>query len=1390
MGTTTDSLCRRFSPLRRSNLLLYAYLLGMVLSIFPAMAQTTIAEFEHLSLDEGLSQSFANNILQDHRGFLWIATADGLNRYDGTAFKVYQHTPGDTTSLSDNRISFLFEDGYDNLWVGTHSGLNRLSDTHNGFIRYPVRGEGSTEGLSHPLVNAIVELEDGSLLIGTYGGGIDKLDPATGRFTPLLKNYPAGADSSVLKKITSLVLDNTNMLWAGTAGGVMKIDPVSVSATLYRPISGDKTSLSHHFVNAVYCDHDGNIWIGTDFGLNLYDPEADNFIHYFSNPDSEHSLSSNTIFSIYQDRNDKLWIGTANGLNRLNLENHFVTRLFHDPYDKNSLSNNKIMAIYEDRGGVLWFGTQGGGLNKFDPNRRKFYHFRNTPDAPEGFHVNRVYALAQRHPREVWIGTTNGLIHLKNRSRSHKRAFYYKPTSGKFKDHNKNFIRSLCFGNERELWVGRQDNGLLIFDLVDKKFRDFRFRNQDAPDLSKKMIYEIRADKGFFWISTSEGLIKMDSSKTIHAIYSDSGREPGYNLSSSRVLISRFDARGNLWLGTYQGVNVIEAGSGKVRSYRPVPGDTTRISNRIITAIYPQNDSTVWVGTYGGGLNRLNPYTGRVKLYDERHGLPNKVVYAILPDSAGNLWMSTNKGVSKFTPETESFRNFDTDDGLQSHEFNTGAAFHAPDGRIFFGGINGFNAFYPSQIKKNPLVPPIVLTGLTIFNKDKFLEKDFSEIEELRLSHKEYVFSLKFAALSFTNPHKNSYAYKLKPFHKKWIYIGNKHEATFTNLNPGEYQFRIKAANSDGVWNQRGLTLRLVITPPFWLEPWFMFFSGLVLVLSIYGAHRLRLAQIKKRNQELFNINLKLNNEILEREKAEKALQLSEARKSAMLESALDSIISIDANGTVLEFNPAAERTFGYTREQALGRTIDELIIPEYLRKKHKAGLKKQLETGESKILGKRIELPALRSDGTEITIEITVQKNELNDKVIFTAFIRDITELRKAEAEKERLKAQIQQTQKLESLGVLAGGIAHDFNNLLTGILGNASLAQLEIPENSPVVGSLCDIEKAAQRAAELCRQMLAYAGKGRFVIKPVNLNALVEELSQLLEVSISKKVTLHYNFHENLPSIQADETQIRQVVMNLITNASDAIGDEPGMISLKTGSMFCSTDYLSSSYLSEELPEGEYVFLEVSDTGCGMDEETMKKIFDPFFTTKFTGRGLGLAAVLGIIRSHKGAVRIESTPGKGTRFEILFPAGETPSQAIDNGQQDKGQIATWKTQGQVLIIDDEDAVRTVGVRILKKIGFSVDEARNGREGLELFKANADKYRMVLLDMTMPELDGEGTYKEMIQIKDDVRVIFSSGYSKNPSLTRMMHQDTTRFIQKPYLPEELANVVRELLDE
>lgn len=397
----------------------------------------------------------------------------------------------------------------------------------------------------------------------------------------------------------------------------------------------------------------------------------------------------------------------------------------------------------------------------------------------------------------------------------------------------------------------------------------------------------------------------------------------------------------------------------------------------------------------------------------------------------------------------------------------------------------------------------------------------------------------------------------------------------------------------------------------------------------------------------------------------------------------------------------------------------------------------------------------------------------------------RDITEQKKTEDENRILQAQMLQAQKLESLGVLAGGIAHDFNNLLTSITGNADLALINLPDSSTTRKPVQRIADVAKRAAELTRQMLAYSGRGRFVVENIDLSDLVKDMMELLKVSIKKNITMNCDLAQNLPRIEADATQIRQVVMNLIINASDAIGEKSGTITVRTGVMECDRAYLNNADMGRELPEGTYIYIDVTDTGCGMDEETKAKIFDPFFTTKFTGRGLGLAAVHGIVRGHKGALNVCSEVGKGTTFRILLPKAE---HHIDTQPEPANKEKGRKGGGTILIVDDEEDIVNVTKMMLEGSGFSVLSATDGQKGIELFNQYADGIAAVMLDLVMPNMNGEEALHEMKKIKSDVRVILTSGYNEEDLSNRFHNEGFAGFLQKPYTLSDLTNKIHEVL--
>ena len=429
------------------------------------------------------------------------------------------------------------------------------------------------------------------------------------------------------------------------------------------------------------------------------------------------------------------------------------------------------------------------------------------------------------------------------------------------------------------------------------------------------------------------------------------------------------------------------------------------------------------------------------------------------------------------------------------------------------------------------------------------------------------------------------------------------------------------------------------------------------------------------------------------------------------------------------------------------------------------------------------------RADGecAQVASRAYVARDPEDHAIRVTGVLHNVTERLRQEEQRRALEAQIQQAQKLESLGVLAGGIAHDFNNLLMGILGNADLALNELSATSSVVPYVERIQATSMRAADLCKQMLAYSGKGKFVVSSFSLNDLVEDMVRLLEVSISKSAILNFNLSEYPPIVEGDLTQVRQVIMNLVTNASEAIGEKSGVITITTGVMEADSEYLTTTFLDEKLAPGTYAYLEVSDTGCGMDDETIAKMFDPFFSTKFSGRGLGLAAVLGIVRGHQGAMKVYSHVKRGTTMKCLLPSSDQPLQPIDKGES---IVVGWRGSGTILVVDDEETVRTVAKRMLEHWGFDVLTATDGRAALRVFRAQQDEIKFVLLDMTMPHMGGEETFRELRRIKPSVRVAMMSGYNEQEVTSRFAGKGLAGFIQKPFGQRALAEKIQEVLGD
>lgn len=1137
---------------------LWSYLLILATGIWlPVIvyAQGEELRFRSLTIQNELSASHVTCLLQDRKGFIWLGTQDGLNRYDGYDFNVYRYAPSDSNSLSSSSVSSIFQDRLGFIWIGTRdSGLNKY-DPSTGRFEWNRHNPDDPASLSRGSVRTVIEDRLGRIWVGTEEG-LNLLDRDSGKFTRF-QNDTRDPSSLSGDNVWGICRRRQGGLWIGSTGGIDLLDTDSLRFTRHEISPGDLEIAESNFPPVLYEDHQGTLWIGTSSGLHRFNPATGHIATFINVADNPHSLSGNYITALFEDSGGHLWIGTRDGLNRFDRTAASFVRYFNVPDNPHSLVSSKITSIHEDRSGILWVGTSQG-VSLANMNAKRFAHFSTSNWGAEGsLSDNQIWCILEDRSGMLWIGTNRGLNRY---DRARNRVIHYlnEPDDPGSLSHD--IVMCILETRSGALWFGTRGGGLNRYDPTRDRFNHYRHDPGDPGSLSSDFIYCLHEDEsGLLWIGTGSGLNRWDPATNRATRYIHDPTNPG-SLSNNDVWAVHGDRLGMIWIGTWGGgLNRCDPSTGTFTHYpcEPGIGGTTRITN--ILSIYSDLSGRLWIGALDG-LGLLDPATGRWTLYSRNEGLPNEVVYEIQEDNDGNLWLSTNAGLAKFDPENRVFKSYDMDDGLQSNEFNRGASHRGSSGEMFFGGINGVSAFHPEEIVEDPYVPPVVITAFSIFNVSvpvgegpggrRILEKSISETELIRLSHRDDVISFEFAALHYAAAEKNEYAYMMEGVDRDWNYVGSRRFATYTKLPPRDYTFRVKASNLDGVWNEEGVSLKIIVTPPFWQRWWFRLIVLILLLTLIAVTYQIRTRAIKTANIQL------------EKRVKERTAELGNAN-----------------------------------------RQLKEEIV---IRKKAEEELHAQIE-------------------------------------------------------ERLRLEAQIQRVQKLESLGVLAGGIAHDFNNLLTVVIGNASLALSRIPPESPFRKQIKAIEASAQKAADLSRQMLTYSGKGGFIVEPIDISSAVQEMAHLIEASVSKNAVLKYDLASDLPTVDADASQIGQVILNLVTNATESIGENRGTITVSTGAMDCDRANLSQTYLYEDLSEGRYVFLEVSDTGCGMDAETQSKIFDPFFSTKFTGRGLGLAAVLGIVRGHKGAINVYSEPDKGSTFKILFPTSERRAiPASDRDQYD----------------------------------------------------------------------------------------------------------------------------------
>jgi DNA-binding NtrC family response regulator/ligand-binding sensor domain-containing protein len=883
-------------------------------------AQPNDMRFEHISVEQGLSQNIINCMLQDHKGFMWFGTMDGLIKYDGYSFIVYKHEALNPNSLSDNLVWSILEshDGERaTLWIGTSGGLNKFDRENEQFTHF-VHDPKDPHSLSHNVVTAIYEdsATRNTLWIGTDGGGLNKFDREKEQFTHFVhdpKNPHSLSHNSVYAICEDSASPHSAGLWIGTnGGGLDKFDRENEQFTHFVHDPKNPHGLSHNEITSIYEDPalPNTLWIGTyGGGLNRFDCEKKQFTRFVHDLNNRHSLGHSEVKAIYKDHAGALWIGTnGGGLNKLvpnpasnrgegsdRHQNQFV-HFVHDSNNPHSLSDNRVLSIYEDRSGVLWIGTGDNGLNKLvlspaynggegaDRNYKHFTHFSNDPKNPHSLSNNNVMSICEDSSplrgtgrNTLWIGGSGGLNKF-DRENGQFTHFVHDPKNPHSLGNDKVMSIYEDSALPNTLWIGTWGGGLNRFDRTRGQFTRFSNDPNNPQSLNHNYVLIIFEDRaGTLWIGTwGGGLNRFDRHTEQFTHFVHDPKDP-HSLSHN-VVISIYEesaTRNKLWIGTWGGgLNRLDRDREQFTRFVHDPKNPHSLSHNRVTFIYEDSASwnTLWIGTYGGGLNKFDRDREQFTHYTEKDGLANNAICGILEDDNGYLWISTANGLSRFDPRaktsTGAFRNYDAADGLQNHFFRIGACLKSRSGEMFFGGFNGLEAFYPDRVKDNPYVPPVVITAFKKFDKVVKLERAIDDLKALTLSYEDNFFSFEFAALNYNNPQKNQYAYKLEGFDRDWIYCGTRRYAAYTNLDPGKYVFRVKGSNNDGVWNEEGAAIAIMITPPFWQTWWFRVLAILSILVSAFTWHQRRMRRVEEKRKAL---------ELQVKEKSEAALALQNA---------------------------------------------------------------------------------------------------------------------------------------------------------------------------------------------------------------------------------------------------------------------------------------------------------------------------------------------------------------------------------------------------------------------------------------------------------------------------------------------------------------------------------
>ena len=818
------------------------------------------ARFNHLTIAQGLADQIAGEITQDAEGLMWFGTFSGLDRYDGYRFVHYHHDDADPHSLSGNVISALYTDRAGYVWVGARgAGLDRFDPRTQQFE--PFRHDPSDPtSLSNDSPHMVYEDRAGVLWVASEGG-LSKFSPETGTFTNY-RHDDADSSSIASDAVRSIAEDASGALWLGTAGGLSHFDPRSGTATNYRHSNTDPQSLGSNATWKVVVDHLGRVWAATDNGLDSLDPNSGSFTHYRHNDADPQSLGANPLDALLEDDSGRIWVGTfGGGVSILDVNRSSFTTYRHDAGDATSLSYDQVDRVFEDRSGLMWLGTGGGGVDVYNPQQQAVVVYGASPGDPNSLASPFVYAVLEDAEGAIWVGTRNaGLDRLDRRTGQVTHLPSEPGVPGRL---GWPAIQDIQQDGTGALWLAAFGGGLYRRDPVTGAFTVYRHDPADPRSLSHDNVRKLSFDEtGALWIATTGGgLNRLDPGTGLVTAYRANPTDPRA-LANDLTVGLEADRHGGVWVGTAgSGLQRLDAATGQFTTYRHDPKNSNSLSEDNVFAIHVDRAGIVWAGTQGGGLNALDPVTGSFTQYHEQDGLPSERVQSILEDgsptdqTAGNLWIVTDRGLARLDATRHNLQRYDSSNGLPTAQFTMGAVLDG-EGELLIASLAGLVAFDPSALRPDVNAPPIVLTAFRVNNRPAdrdVLPQAIDYTDSLQLSYAERVVSFEFSALSYTEPSQNRYRYKLDGFDSDWTEVdASRRVATYTNLGPGAYVFRVTGSNADGIWNDVGRSLTIVVMPPWWATWWFRGVVLAAVACALAGAYlwRERATTLQRRRLE------------------------------------------------------------------------------------------------------------------------------------------------------------------------------------------------------------------------------------------------------------------------------------------------------------------------------------------------------------------------------------------------------------------------------------------------------------------------------------------------------------------------------------------------------------